>query len=294
MTEVCPACAGRGRGLELVVQSRYRLYRCAECGTQFFRQSETGDPAEESSAYWEAHKFAFYNDPATRAAYARRYDPMVAAAERVAGPIRAVLDVGCGTGNFLDYARSRGLDAYGIDVDAEAVAQARSRGLNAYQQDDLDRAGLPDQFDVLTMWDVIEHIIDPLAALKAVLPRLRPGGVLLFETPDGGFPLRPAVLGVHRASRGRVNYTRPLYYWEHKVYFTERGFRALMQRLGCEVVDVRRATSIPEKMDAIFAFEAQRTHSRPLAVLGRTFPALSRAADRAHVGNKLLIIARAR
>lgn len=275
------------------MQSRYRLYRCVECGTQYFRQAVASEPGSDTSEYWEAHKFAYYNDPATRAAFAQRYDRMVDTAQHLVGPIRSVLDVGCGTGNFLGYAAGRGLDAYGVDLDADAVAQARARGLNAVTQDELDTAPLPERFDALTMWDVIEHIIDPLAGLKALLPRVRPGGTLLFETPDGGFPLRPAVLGVHRATRGRYDYTRPLYYWEHKIYFTEHGFRALMQRLGCEVVQVRRGTSIREKMDAIFAYEAQRRGSRSLAALQRSWPVLARAAQRAHLGNKLLIIARA-
>jgi 2-polyprenyl-3-methyl-5-hydroxy-6-metoxy-1,4-benzoquinol methylase len=278
--------------LSLVVESRYRLYRCGECGTQFFRQSVATHAGDEDSAYWEAHKFAFYNEPATRAAFARRYDRVLGNAHRLIGPIQSVLDVGCGTGNFLAYAQVRGLDAYGIDLDADAVAEARGRGLSAFTQSELGSADLPDQFDALTMWDVIEHIIDPLAALKALLPRVRSGGALLFETPDGGFPLRPAILGVHRISRGRYDYTRPLYYWEHKIYFTERGFRALMQRLGCEVVEIRRGTSVQEKMNAVFAFEAERTGSRSLATLRRTFPVLAGAAERAHLGNKLLIVAR--
>jgi SAM-dependent methyltransferase len=292
VTETCPACTGDGRALSLVVESRYQLYRCLDCGTQYFRQPALAQRLPETSEYWEAHKFAFYNNAATQAAFAARYDRMVESAERLIGPIQTVLDVGCGTGNFLSYALRRGLEAYGVDLDADAVADARSRGLRAYTQDEIRGAGIPEQFDALTMWDVIEHIIDPLAALKAILPRLRPGGVVLFETPDGGFPLRPVVLAAHRISNGRLNYTRPLYYWEHKIYFTERGFRALMQRLGCEVVDVRRTTSIREKMDAVFAFEAERRRSRPLALMRRAFPMLSRAAQRADVGNKLLVIAR--
>lgn len=70
--------------------------------------------------------------------------------------------------------------------------------------------------------------------------------MLLFETPDGGFILRRVILALHALSRGRYDLTRPLYYWEHKIYFTERGLRILMRRLGCEVVVVRRATSVRE------------------------------------------------
>ncbi len=226
--EQCPACTEDGRPLSLVVEGQYRLYRCRRCRTQFFRQ-DVAAAGNEQSEYWEAHKFAFYNDPATRAAFAARYDRMVDVAERHIGPVRTVLDVGCGTGNFLAYAHGRGLEAVGVDPDRHAVAEARERGLEARLVDEIDKDDLPEHFDVLTMWDVIEHIIDPLAALKALVPRIRPGGALLFETPDGGFPLRRAVLAVHRLTGGRADWTMPLYYWEHKIYFTQQGFRALMQ-----------------------------------------------------------------
>jgi 2-polyprenyl-3-methyl-5-hydroxy-6-metoxy-1,4-benzoquinol methylase len=294
MSERCPACGADGRPLSLVVQDRYRLYACRNCKTQYFREARTGDPTSVDSEYWEPHKYAFYSDPSVRAAFARRYDGMVATAERTIGPVRSVLDVGCGTGNFLDYARRRDMDAWGVDLDPEPVAEARSRGLQAVAMADIDSAGLPDTFDALTMWDVIEHIVDPLGALKDVLPRLKPGGALLFETPDGGFPLRRAVLAAHRASNGRLDYTPPLYYWEHKIYFTARGFRALMQRLGCEVVDLRRGTSIREKMDAVLAYEAEETGSRWVAALSKTWPVLARAAQTTHIGNKLLVVARKR
>jgi len=83
-----------------------------------------------------------------------------------------------------------------------------------------------------------EHLIDPASTLRSLFPRVREGGMLLFETPDGGFSVRRAVLGLHRFSAARIDLTRSMFYWEHRIYFTERGFRQLMQRLGCEVVAV--------------------------------------------------------
>jgi SAM-dependent methyltransferase len=109
---------------------------------------------------------------------------------RAALPTSArVLDVGCRYGSFLANLQARGWrDVAGVDVDAAAV----DRGLAAWP--DLagslrayDGAALPfadATFDVVTMFDVIEHIPDPGVFLQEVRRTLRPGGVFIFQTPN--------------------------------------------------------------------------------------------------------------
>lgn len=299
MSERCPACTGPGRPLNLVVESRYRLLRCTMCGTQFFRR-ECGAPGEAStvrdeSEYWEAYKFGIYNDPAVREGFARRYADVLELAERTVGPVRSIIDIGCGTGNFLDFAARRGLRAVGVDLDDDAVSGARARGLDAYTASELDEvasAAIPTQFDALSMWDVVEHLIDPASTLRSLFPRVREGGMLLFETPDGGFSVRRAVLGLHRFSAARIDLTRSMFYWEHRIYFTERGFRQLMQRLGCEVVAVQRTTSVRETMSAVFAAEAAQGGRLDQRVLSKVWPALEGFSRTVGLGNRLIIVAR--
>jgi 2-polyprenyl-3-methyl-5-hydroxy-6-metoxy-1,4-benzoquinol methylase len=297
MTERCPACRGPGKRLGLLIDSSYRLYRCTSCKTEFFRldgDAPSTSRTSEQSEYWEPHKFAFYSDPRVRQAFARRYGAMIDIATRRVAPVHSILDVGCGTGNFLSFAERRGLRAVGVDVEPHAVAAARSRGLDSHQIDDLNALSADEPFDALTMWDVIEHVVDPYDTVRALLPRVRPGGTLMFETPDGAFPARRAVLRLHSVSRGRVDLTPPFYYWEHKVYFTEAGFRALMDRLGCEVVDVRRMTSVREKMAAVLGYEAATHATVGRRTLAAAWPALERVSGLAGFGNKLLIVARVR
>jgi 2-polyprenyl-3-methyl-5-hydroxy-6-metoxy-1,4-benzoquinol methylase len=94
-----------------------------------------------------------------------------------------LLDVGCGIGGFVDAAQNAGWDAYGTDI-SPSIRIPQERGLKVFQGQigDLD---LPDQyFDVITLFDVIEHISD-LSILMADIHRfLRPSGGLFVVTPN--------------------------------------------------------------------------------------------------------------
>jgi SAM-dependent methyltransferase len=290
----CPACGKAGRWLRLVVEERYRLARCRTCRTQFFRpdpglSAAAGDPVSE---YWEDYKFGLYSSTAVQRDYERRYVTSLRIAERFAGPVRSVLDVGCGIGNFVAFAQRESMTAYGIDVDAAAVRSARERGLRVRRSDELDDL-LPDRsVDAITLWDVIEHLYDPEPVIRPLLRKLRPDGLLLLETPDAAFPVRGAVRAAHTASGGRFDVTGHLYYWEHKIYFTETGLRSILGRFGCEVLHVRRDTSPRAKMQEIFRHYAPESWSDRIAA--RVWPVMETGARRLGRGNKLILVARRR
>lgn len=97
---------------------------------------------------------------------------------------RAILDVGCATGLFL----AAGSDAWekqGVEPSPYAAQYARRRfGLNIYEGT-LDNAPLEGrQFDVVTMWDVLEHLHDPLTDLRRVRALLRPDGIFVARVPN--------------------------------------------------------------------------------------------------------------
>jgi SAM-dependent methyltransferase len=98
----------------------------------------------------------------------------------------AVLDIGCGRGEFLDLLRAAGVGARGVDVNQAMVETARSRGLDAVEGDALSFVrGLPDaSLDGVFSAQVVEHL-DPsylMALLEALFHKLRPGGVIALET----------------------------------------------------------------------------------------------------------------
>jgi SAM-dependent methyltransferase len=292
MSPTCPACGGASRETTLLVQDAYRLFACRTCRTQFLRPER--EQPEGDGGYWEPYKFDVYGRPEVQRAFDARYDRMLADARAHVGAVGSVLDVGCGIGNFLAFATERGIRAVGTDVEERAIATARERGHQAFGPAEVDAAVPDGSIDALTMWDVVEHLTDPAAVLGPMAAKVRPGGALLFETPDAAFPVRALLRGLYAASRSRVDLTPPMYYWEHKVYFTEAGLTALLDRVGAEPVVVRRETSVREKMSAQFGHDAEAGGDALHRVLARTWPVLESAARRAGRGNKLMVVARKR
>lgn len=294
----CPACFGPGRALSLVVEDRYRLVRCARCRSEYFRADPSlvspARPAEEKSAYWEQYKFALYGSDDVRANYEARYTETFDVAERHLGALKSILDVGTGIGNFLVWAESSSRSAVGIDTDPGAVAAARDRGLTAYELDELD-THVPDaSFDAASMWDVVEHIFEPDPAMAQMARKVRPGGALLFETPDARFPLRRVMLWTHALTRGRVNITGPMYAWEHKIYFSDEGLRRLLDRHGCDVVAILKMTSPGAKMRRMYKLFAAEGHGAVYRFLSLAFPLLEWATQKVGSGNKTILVARRR
>jgi 2-polyprenyl-3-methyl-5-hydroxy-6-metoxy-1,4-benzoquinol methylase len=146
--------------------------------------------------------------------------------------------------------------------------------------------------DAVTLWDVIEHVFTPDDIVAPAVARLAPGGVLLLETPDGAFPVRTAVRAVHAASGGRADFTRSLYYWEHKSYFTVAGLRSILRRHGLEIAAVRRETSPRAKMQQMFDYYAAKDRTPGERLLARAWPVMETTARRAGIGNKLIVVAR--
>jgi SAM-dependent methyltransferase len=106
------------------------------------------------------------------------------------------LDVGCGSGFVLEAARDRGWDAYGVDLNSQVVEIGREKGLNIYNSklEDLSPKSFG-KFDVLTMYDVLEHSYNPQAMIKAAKSMLVDGGLMVIYVPNWN-SLARLVLGV--------------------------------------------------------------------------------------------------
>jgi 2-polyprenyl-3-methyl-5-hydroxy-6-metoxy-1,4-benzoquinol methylase len=117
-----------------------------------------------------------------------RMSLLVDQVESVTGDTRGkLLDVGCATGVFLETARSSGWDVTGVEFSSYSSKVAREkRGINVEQgslEDCIDQRRIPkSEFDVLTAWDVLEHLTDPMRTLKYFNKALKVGGFLFLET----------------------------------------------------------------------------------------------------------------
>lgn len=116
---------------------------------------------------------------------------------RLPGAGATLLDIGCADGRFVYAAARRGLDARGIDHSGRLIDEGNRR----YGGDRLSRTSIEDLvraaqlFDIVTLFEVIEHVPDPADLLWRARGLLRPGGMLFVSTPNrGGYPPAPAHL----------------------------------------------------------------------------------------------------
>jgi len=139
-----------------------------------------------------------------------------------------LLDIGCGPGLFLKVARDKGFDVCGIELSKWACDIARKEGLNVLNKS-LKSAGLErDSFDIVTMWDVIEHIEDPNGIIRDTNKILKKDGLLVLNTPNiGSFYAK--LMGNKWWNLMRM----------HIYYFDKKTIRKLLEKNGFKVLKIK-------------------------------------------------------
>jgi len=172
-----------------------------------------------------------------------------------------LLDVGCATGFFLEAAADEGFDVRGVEFSTVAISLARPDIRDLIVRGDVNEllSRGPEQFDVVTAFDIIEHVQNPANFLHEMREILKPGGVLAISSPDTGHVLR-YLMG------SRWPMLQPM---QHTVLFSRRSITALLERSGFE--DVRVETA--HKVLTMDYLADQLTVTNP--GLNRTYQALS-------------------
>jgi SAM-dependent methyltransferase len=164
---------------------------------------------------------AFYSQLMHRMGYENADKAEFTEAAQEINPSDAVLDVGCGTGNFS--IRCTG-QYRGIDTNPAAVEDARKLGRNVHLR--LVQEEPPNTYDVVTIFQVLEHVDDPKAFLNACVNCLRPGGRLIVSVPNmNGF--------MGYIPNEALNYPP-----HHMTWWSELSLQALLMDCRCQATRV--------------------------------------------------------
>ena len=242
----CPIC-DQGTFREVLAKEfphKQRLVRCEGC-----RLVRLFGDSQSNRDYWDEDATALdvYSNDHVRTELRKRYQRYLTLLTRLSGQAGTLLDAGCGIGNFLLAAREKGREVSGTELSEKASRIARERGLNV-ETARLEESRQPvGAFDVVTLWDIIEHLEEPAAAMHVVHEKLRPGGTVFLETPDEGFWVRSALRGAFAVSWGRIDLLRYFYYQDHRFYFTAATLGQLLSKVGFQNVRVWRDVTSPTK-----------------------------------------------
>jgi len=226
LPRVCPTCGGADAVPELE-KDHLTIVRCRLCDLVYV------SPTFDEQHYKKVYASKEYQD-IVRDLGVSSHDYRVQRfgtervelmARHLATQLPRYLDVGCSTGFVVEAARDRGWDAIGVDLNPSAIEYGRSRGLDL-RAIDLETAGFAaGSFDAVSLFDVLEHLIDPVRTLRACVRLLRPRGIVLLYVPNYD--------SASRLLMGKdAHFIWPTH---HLNYYTPITIGDLMNREGLEV-----------------------------------------------------------
>ncbi|MCX7915934.1 MAG: class I SAM-dependent methyltransferase [Verrucomicrobiae bacterium] len=236
---------GRDTRFETTPRMEFEVHRCRRCGLIFLNPRPTG--ARLGLFYPDSYNV--YNqpieepEPTGRGGLAGLNDRLW---RRIAGmklrekqrlitqycpqPGR-LLDVGCASGKFLAAMKTVGWDIAGLEMSALAVERARQALGPVVEQGTLETAPWPENsFDVVTLFHVLEHVPDPVGALRRIRWLLRPGGIVVVLVPNGAI-WEFRVLGQRDSN--------PLEIPRHFYHYTPATLCGLASKADLEVLKIK-------------------------------------------------------
>ena len=182
----CPVCGGTsiekwltGRDRFELRTQRYDLLHCTACEMVWL---DSPPSPEEMGAHYTSHYYQVIT--AGGEGSAPRWEGHARAVTRYRDR-GSLLDLGCSAGAFLSAVQGRNFELYGVEISEPSARQARNRtGAQVFVGDVLHAPFSPESFDVITSFDVLEHLYQPREIMAKVSEWLKPGGIFYVSIPN--------------------------------------------------------------------------------------------------------------
>ena len=224
----CPSCSSN-KNTKILEKDGFWIVRCKICSLIFV------NPILDQQKYIKAYKSSEYQKiMKSLGEKSHIYRVKRFGKERVNFlanyfPKRKIkiLDVGCSTGFFLEACKQKGWDCDGLELNPSAAQFGRKRGLNIYEQDLLNYK-TQKKYDIITMFDVLEHLSDPKKIILDAKKKLKKNGLIYVYVPNWNC-----------ASRILMKEKNCHFIWptHHLTYFTPKTLKNFFERLKFNVIN---------------------------------------------------------
>jgi 2-polyprenyl-3-methyl-5-hydroxy-6-metoxy-1,4-benzoquinol methylase len=218
------------------LRGKLSIAKCAECGHRWLLNSAEQHREVELTVYTDVYA-GYRADPVFETSVREIITEKFL---RLVPPPATALDVGCGSGDFMIAAREAGYDIEGMDISPASSAICTSRGLKAVAGDFLTH-DFGRTFDLITMWDLVEHLREPGTFLERAKALLSPNGLLFAKIPVFGdlsvtcSALAPRAAGMLLGAP------------DHVQYFTRKSLTRLCADAGFDALSLEPTGGIREK-----------------------------------------------
>ncbi len=201
-----------------------QIVRCPRCGLIFYTGGTEGVDLYGHDYFAGGEYFDYLAD---KRVIQRNFSRQIPRLLRLA-PRGRLLEVGSAYGFFLELAGAH-WEVLGIEVSAQGVRHARETlGVPSLQADFLDLPDEPQAYDLICMWDTVEHLRYPVRYIEKAARWLKPGGALVMTTGDIG-----SLLARFRKQRWRLIHPPT-----HLFYFSEATLRSAVEKFTLRVTEV--------------------------------------------------------
>lgn len=211
---------------------KLRVVTCSQCGLVYTNERLPLEALREiySKDYFEnseSHELGYDNYEANRSEIRRTFLKRLKMLEGyLRGGKGNSLDIGCAMGFFVETAQENGWQAEGLDISGFCVKHGNGRGLKLHEATVQEFNAKPESYELITMWDYIEHSPTPKEDLKKVFGLLKRGGVIALATPD--IASLPAKIFKENWMGFKEH--------EHLFYFSGKILKKTLKELGFEIV----------------------------------------------------------